>query len=88
MTFHPLNQLFEKKSFSWDESDIKYFIQRFLSAKLSGANVVCEGVLDGRVTIRVNSPALKQEVLMAEHNLCSEVEKQTGYKISHLTVTM
>ena len=84
--FQPLGNLFEKERISWQESDVKYFVQNFLRSMVHSDGLYCHDVVKGTITVRVSSPTLVQEVRLLEHDLRLALEKEATYALKKLKV--
>ena len=84
--FQPLGNLFKKEQVSWQESDIKYFVQDFLRSMVHSDGLYCQDVVKGSVTVRVSSPTLVQEVRLLEHDLRVALEKEATYTLKKLRI--
>lgn len=77
----------KNKSRVLEASDVRHFIERYLSAKVSSNQIICDRVRGGRVVIRVGSPTLQQEVYLLEYDLAQELAREANYKLKSLRVT-
>ena len=83
-----LGNLFNQGKQGLDETDMRFAVERLLKEWLKSSEVRCEKVEDGRVVVRVLSPALRQEVLLREAQLKTELKRQYDYRVSKLSVTV
>ncbi len=87
MVFHPLHSLFtQKRNLTWQESDLRHFVEQWLRDKVRSQALYCERLQNGEAKIRVNSPLLQQEVLLSEFALKTYIEQETGYRLKRLQV--
>lgn len=84
--FQPLGNLFKKDKVTWQESDVKYFVQDFLRSMVRSDGLYCHDVTKGMITVRVNSPTLVQEVRLLEHDLRIALEKEATYTLRKLKI--
>ncbi|MEX1997385.1 MAG: hypothetical protein WEA04_01780 [Candidatus Andersenbacteria bacterium] len=84
--FHPLRALFRHTKVGWEETDIKYYIERYFQNRFKAGVLYCEKVHEGVAVIRVNSPLIQQEVVLLEFELARELRKQTNYILRQLIV--
>jgi hypothetical protein len=85
--FQPLASLFrDKKRASWQEGDIKYFIQDYLRRTTRSDQLYCQAVNNGRATVQVSSPMLQQEVRLLEYDLRQVLKSEANYRLKELQV--
>jgi hypothetical protein len=79
--FKPLQSLFVSSPHKASVQDVKYFIQEWLKSELKSERVLCEAVEGDRVHIRVGSPTLKQEMLLAQSDLEEALLHELAYQV-------
>ena len=85
--FHPLANLFSKPSnIGWGKNDIKYFIQNYLRERLKTDSLYCDEVGDEIAHIRVNTAALKQEIILLAYDLSQKLKQDTGFQLTNLKI--
>lgn len=82
-----LSSLFsDKEKLTWQEVDIKYFIQDYLRQMIKSDQVFCHSVQGGQAVVYSVSPVLQQEIRLLEYDLRRVVKTHTGYTLAKLRV--
>lgn len=84
--FKPLHELFENEERVWQEDDVKYFVQAYIQQRAGLRDVHCQSVRDGRLTVRVISPAQHQAVYVLEYDLRRELARAAQFEMTDLRV--
>lgn len=85
----PLSSLIKGKRGAitdWDDSDTRFFIQRWLRDKTKTGKLNCESFKGGQAVIKAESPAVRMMVKLWEYDLEQELTKAGGPKLKDITV--
>lgn len=83
----PIGELFsQRKEATWQASDIRLAIERFLQQELRSDNVYCVAVKGGHATIRVGSPTLYQEARLRQWDVAQALAEEIGYTLERFTI--
>lgn len=85
--FQPLHNFFQKSRLPWDENDLKHALQTWLRQKTGSDQVLCTNISQGVVSVRVGSPALYQEMRLAEYDVQRWLEEEYSYQLKRLVIT-
>lgn len=84
--FHPLRSLFQRGVFTWEEADIRQYVQRYLQEHLRSEEVYCERARHGGVAVRVASAAMRQAALLLEFELARDLQRDTEFILERFEV--
>lgn len=84
--FHPLQSLFKRRTFTWEESDVRHYVQRYLQERLHTEEVYCERAREGVVVVRVGSATARQAVVLLEFELGRDLTQHTAFMMERLLV--
>ncbi len=85
--FQPLSSLFSnREKLTWQEVDVRYFIQDYLRRTIKSDQVLCQSVQAGRAVVWAASPVLQQEIRLLEYDVRRIVKAHTGYTLSTIKV--
>ncbi len=85
--FNRVSKLFASDKAAWPESDIRHLVTHFLQQAYKTDSVHCEQASkEGTVIIRVNTPALHQEIVLREFDLAELLQKEAQFELKKLVV--
>lgn len=76
-----------KEALSWQNEDVKHFVQSFLRGRITNCEPYCDVIRQGVITVRVGSALFHQEVLLLQHDLSQQLWEEGKYKLKTLQVT-
>lgn len=85
--FQPLSQAIEARGEkTWDESDTRHFIQRWLREHVGVSHIYCEKFQGGVAHVRVLSPAVRQTVQLVAYDLQHTLKEVGGVQLKEVRV--
>ncbi len=75
------------KTLSWQNEEVKHFVQSFIRSRITNCEPYCDVVRQGVITVRVGSSLFHQEVLLLQHDLSQQLWQEGQYKLKTLQVT-
>lgn len=78
------NLLRRKRTWEWDEVDVRHFVQNWLRQETHTQELYCERVREGKVYVRAVSPAVRQAVRLLEYDLRLVLREQADFTLEEL----
>ncbi|MEX1112257.1 MAG: hypothetical protein WEC84_02235 [Candidatus Andersenbacteria bacterium] len=89
MSLQSLSTIFsDKKSLTWQDDDIRFFVEKYITDRVRQVGVYCQVVNDSTLTVRVSTPLAYQEVCLGIHDLKGVIQQESGREVSTIRVTL